>query len=203
MADTQQTVANEVLLHKMDLLLERLDHLERRLDALETGGVAEIGHSLELLEGALTDDMVKALAQKLRFLGEAAFSPEIEGYLSQLRQPEFVEMLQNLTDPKTLELLNGLLMSASLLRDALTDNMITELVQKIRTLAEVVLDPWVNELLVRFNRALKLAQATYPDVKVKPVGGVLAALRQANDPDSRRVAALMLAVIKQMGRELA
>ncbi len=85
----------------------------------------------------------------------------------------------------------------------MTDEMVQGLVRKISALAELALDPFVLDALETIARALKASQAEYPDVYVPPVGGIFGALRGANDPDTRRVTAFALAVMRNLGRQFA
>lgn len=103
--------------------------------------------------------------------------------------------------PTTLEGLRGLMGALELVQGAMTDEMVAGLARRVSTLAALVPDPFVIDALETLARALKASQADYPDVKVPPVGGIFGALRAANDPETRRVMAFALAVMRHLGRE--
>lgn len=188
---------------KLDALLAKVDALEARLAASETDVVRELRGPVELMLAGMTDDMVQGLVRRVEALAEVVLDPGVAEVLERLKDPAVQRAVTRLTDPQTLEPIEGLTGALSLLQSGLTDDMIQGLVRKISVLGELILDPFVLDALQTVARALKAGQAEYPDVKVPPVGGVFGALRAANDPDTRRVMAFALAVMRNLGHEFA
>lgn len=201
-------MANETVLppdqemnRKLDTLLDRLDGIDRRLAALEAGPSPELSGPLNLALSGMTDDMVKGLVAKLAALAEVILDPGVLAVLDRLKSPDVQRTLLRLTDAPTMEALEGLAGALNLVQSALTDDMVAGLVAKVGVLGELVLDPFVIDALERLAKALKAGQAAYPDVVVPPMGGIFGALRSANDPDTRRVMAFALAVMRNLGQE--
>jgi len=155
---------------------------------------ADVNAKLDLLL-----DKVAGLEQRL----ETSDSPHVHDLLERLDDPRVQTSLRHLSDPDTLEAFAGLANGLTLMQAGLTDDMIEGLVAKVTVLAELVLDPFMLDALQTLARALKAGQAEYPDEKVPPIGGLFAALRAANDPDTRRVAAFALALMRNLGKEFA
>lgn len=187
----------------LELLLSKVEGIEDRLGAIETSPARELAGPLELALAGLTDDMVSGLVSRISALAEVVLDPGVIALLGRLSRPDVQAGLERLTDPSTLETLDGLTSVAAMAQAGLTDDMVAGLVRKAATLAELILDPFVLDALERAARALKAGQAEYPDVKVPPVGGAFGALRTANDPDTRRVAAFALSVMRNLGSQFA
>jgi len=203
-------MANETVLppeqdlsHKLDAVLDKLEGIDRRLSVLEAGPSPELSGPLQLALSGMTDDMVQGLVGKLSALAEVILDPGVLAVLDRLKSAEVQGTLLRLTDASTMEALDGLSGALNLVQSGLTDDMVAGLVRKVGLLGELVLDPFVLDALERLARALKAGQAQYPDVTVPPVGGIFGALRSANDPETRRVMAFALAVMKNLGREFA
>jgi len=188
---------------KLDLLLAKMEGIERRLDALEAGPYGQLGGALSLAMSGMTDDMVKGLVGKIAALAEVVLDPAVIELLERVKDPEVLATLDRVTSPTTLANLRGLVGALDLAASGMTDEMVAGLVRKVGVLAELVLDPFVIDAVQRSARALKAAQARYPDVKVPPVGGIFGALRSANDPDTRRATAFALAVMQNLGQEFS
>jgi uncharacterized protein YjgD (DUF1641 family) len=186
---------------KLDLLLARLDAIEARLEAQDTGLSAELAQPVRLAMAGMTDEMVVSLVQRVVRLAEVILDPGMMALLERFKDPDVTATLERVTDPQVLEAIRGLTGALTLVQSAMTDEMVEGLVKKVSVLGEVVLDPFVLDAIQVLARALKAGQAQYPDVKVPPVGGVFAALRSANDADTRRVFAFALAVAKNLGEE--
>lgn len=200
-SDAVQGPASSAVEAKLDRLLERLDAIEARLQAQDTGLRAELSQPVRLAMAGMTDDMVVSLVQRVTKLAEVVLDPGVAALLERFKEPEVTETLQRVTDPQVLEAIRGLTGALTLVQGAMTDDMIQGLVRKVSVLGELALDPFVLDAIKVLARALKAGQAQYPDVKVPPVGGIFAALREANDPDTRRVVAFALAVTKSLGEE--
>lgn len=188
---------------KLDLLLAKMDGIEKRLDAMESSPLGELGEPIRLAMSGMTDDMVKGLVGKVAALAEVVLDPGVLELLEKFKDPDLLATLDRVTAPTTLEGLRGLAGAIDLVQGAMTDEMVAGLVHKVGILAELILDPFVLDALARAARALKAGQAEYPDVKVPPVGGIFGALRSANDPDTRRVMAFGLAVMRNLGSEFS
>lgn len=188
---------------KLDLLLEKVDHLEARLAARESGTARELQAPLELAMAGMTDDMVQGLVRRMAGLAEVILDPGVTELMARFQDPRVQASLLQLTDPDALEAFAGLASGASLMQAGLTDDMVKSLMTKGGRLGELVLDPFVLDALQTMARALKAGQAEYPDEKVPPIGGVFAAMRAANDPDTRRVMAFALAVMRNLGKEFS
>lgn len=202
MNETTPTPTDE-LSQKLDLLLDKMDGIEKRLDGLESGPLGQLSGPLNLGLSGMTDDMVKGLVSKVAMLAEVVLDPGVLELLEKVKSPELLQTLDRVTSPQTLEGLRGLAGVIDLLQSGMTDDMVAGLVRKVGVLAELILDPFVLDALDRAARALKAGQAEYPDVKVPPVGGIFGALRSANDPDTRRVMAFALAVMRNLGNEFS
>ena len=202
MNETTLTPTDE-LSQKLDLLLDKMDGIEKRLDGLESGPLGQLSGPLNLGLSGMTDDMVKGLVSKVAMLAEVVLDPGVLELLEKVKSPELLQTLDRVTAPQTLEGLRGLAGVIDLLQSGMTDEMVAGLVRKVGVLAELILDPFVLDALDRAARALKAGQAEYPDVKVPPVGGIFGALRSANDPDTRRVMAFALAVMRNLGNEFS
>ncbi len=203
MANEATLPADTGLSEKLDLLLTKMDGIEKRLDAMESSPLGELGEPIRLAMSGMTDDMVKGLVGKVAALAEVVLDPGVLDLLDKFKDPELLATLDRVTSPTTLEGLRGLAGAIDLVQGAMTDEMVAGLVHKVGVLAELVLDPFVLDALARAARALKAGQAEYPDVKVPPVGGIFGALRSANDPDTRRVMAFALAVMRNLGSEFS
>ncbi len=203
MANEATLPADAGLSEKLDLLLTKMDGIEKRLDAMESSPLGELGEPIRLAMSGMTDDMVKGLVGKVAALAEVVLDPGVLDLLDKFKDPELLATLDRVTSPTTLEGLRGLAGAIDLVQGAMTDEMVAGLVRKVGVLAELVLDPFVLDALARAARALKAGQAEYPDVKVPPVGGIFGALRSANDPDTRRVMAFALAVMRNLGSEFS
>ncbi len=188
---------------KLDLLLEKVDRLETRLAARESGAAQELQAPLELAMAGMTDDMVQGLVRRLSGLAEVILDPGVAELMARFQDPRVQASLLQLTDPDALEAFAGLASGVSLMQAGLTDDMVKSLMTKGGALGELVLDPFVLDALQTMARALKAGQAEYPDEKVPPMGGVFAAMRAANDPDTRRVMAFALAVMRNLGKEFS
>ncbi len=188
---------------KLDLLLEKFDHLEARLAAREAGTAQELQAPLDLAMAGMTDDMVQNLVRRLSGLAEVILDPGVAELMARFQDPRVQASLLQLTDPDALEAFAGLASGVSLMQAGLTDDMVKSLMTKGGTLAELVLDPFVLDALQTMGRALKAGQTEYPDEKVPPVGGIFAAMREANDSDTRRVMAFALAVMRNLGKEFS
>lgn len=198
---TQANAGTSAVEAKLDLLLSRLDAIETRLEAQDTGLGAELAQPVRLAMAGMTDDMVVGLVQRVMRLAEVILDPGMMALLDRFKDPDVTATLERVTDPQVLEAIRGLTGALTLVQSAMTDDMVQGLVKKVSVLGELVLDPFVLDAIQVLARALKAGQAQYPDVKVPPVGGVFAALRAANDPDTRRVLAFALAVAKNLGEE--
>lgn len=203
-------MANETVLpperdvdRKLDAVLEKLERIDRRLSALEDRPSPELTRPLELALSGMTDDMVQGLVGKVSALAEVILDPGVLSVLDRMKSAEVQATLLRLTDATTLEALDGLTGALNLVQSGLTDEMVAGLVRKVELLGELILDPFVLDALERLARALKAGQAEYPGVTVPPVGGIFGALRSANDPETRRVMAFALAVMKNLGQEFA
>jgi hypothetical protein len=194
---------NAELSDKLDLLLTKMEGIEARLDTLEAGPMGQLAAPLNLAMSGMTDDMVKGLVAKVATLAEVVLDPGVLALLERVKDPELLATLERVMAPKTLEGLRGLAGALDLVQSGMTDEMVSGLVRKVGVLAELILDPFVLDALERAARALKAGQSEYPDVKVPPVGGVFAALRSANDPDTRRVMAFAMAVMRNLGHEFS
>lgn len=203
MANEATLPADTGLSEKLDLLLTKMDGIEKRLDAMESSPLGELGEPIRLAMSGMTDDMVKGLVGKVAALAEVVLDPGVLDLLDKFKDPELLATLDRVTSPTTLEGLRGLAGAIDLVQGAMTDEMVAGLVHKVGVLAELILDPFVLDALARAARALKAGQAEYPDVKVPPVGGIFGALRSANDPDTRRVMAFALAVMRNLGSEFS
>lgn len=203
-------MANETVLpreqdlgDKLDAVVDKLESIEERLSALEDRPSPELTGPLDLALSGMTDDMVSGLVRKLSALAEVMLDPGVLSLLDRLKSVEVQTTVRRLTDASTLAALDGLTGALNLVQSGLTDDMVASLVRKIGVLGELVLDPFVLDALVRLARALKAGQAQYPDVTVPPVGGIFGALRSANDPQTRRVMAFALAVMRNLGQEFS
>lgn len=201
MANETTSTPEHELSRKLDLTLAKLEAIEARLERLEAGPSRELSGPLELAFSGMTDDMVSGLVGKVAALAEVLLDPGVARVLERLKAPDVQDTLVQLTDASTLEALNGLTGVLNLVQSGLTDEMVAGLVRKVGVLGELILDPFVLDALERLGRALKAGQAEYPDVEVPPVGGIFAALRSANDPETRRVMAFALAVMRNLGQE--
>ncbi|MEJ2668638.1 MAG: DUF1641 domain-containing protein [Deinococcales bacterium] len=189
---------------KLDAVLAKLEDIERRMGALEQAGPsAELSQPIALALSGMTDEMVTGLVGKLSSLAEVILDPGVLTVLDRLKSPEVQQTLTRLTDASTLEALDGLTGALNLVQSGLTDDMVAGLVRKVGVLGELILDPFVLDALERLARALKAGQSEYPAVTVPPVGGIFGALRSANDPDTRRVMAFALAVMRNLGQEFS
>jgi uncharacterized protein YjgD (DUF1641 family) len=188
---------------KLDAVLEKLDAIERRMDAFAAEPAWQLGQPIALALAGLTDDMVKGLVSRLAGVAEVILDPAVLELIDRVKSPEVLEALRQFTEPTTLETLRGLSSTLNLVKSGMTDDMVAGLIRKIGMLGELVLDPFVLDALERLARALKAGQAQYPDVTVPPVGGIFGALRSVNDPESRRVMAFALAVMRNLGHEFA
>lgn len=203
MANETTLPADAGLSEKLDLILGKVEGIEQRLDVLEAGPFGELGGPISLMLSGMTDDMLKGLVSKVAALAEVILDPGVLELLERVKSPEVLATLDQVTDPITLEGLRGLTGALNLVQGGMTDEMVAGLVRKVGVLGELILDPFVLDALQRAARALKAGQAQYPDVKVPPVGGIFGALRSANDPDTRRVMAFALAVMRNLGHEFS
>lgn len=186
---------------KLDAILQRLTRIEERLDTQPDGLAAELGGPVRLAMAGMTDEMIKGMVRRVATLAEVALDPQVLDLLERMRRPDVIATFERLTDPQVLEVLRGATSTLALVQSGLADEMVTGLVKKLAVVGEMLLDPFVLDALQTLARALKAGQSQYPDVKVPPVGGVFAALRAANDPDTRRALAFALAVAKNLGAE--
>lgn len=187
---------------KLDLLLAKIESLEARMDA-DREAADDARAPLDLALAGMTDDMVKNLVGRLSQLAEVVLDPGVTELLTRFQDPRVQRSLGHLTDPATLDDLEGTVDLLSLLQSGMTDDMVKNLVGRASQLAELILDPFIMDALQTMARALKAGQAEYPTEKVPPVGGVFGALRAANDPDTRRVMAFALAVTRNLGKEFS
>lgn len=188
---------------KLDLLLDKVDQLEARLAARESGTAQELQAPLELAMAGMTDDMVQGLVRRLSGLAEVVLDPGVAEIMARFQDPRVQASLLQLTDPDALEAFAGLASGVSLMQAGLTDDMVKSLMTKGGMLGELVLDPFILDALQTMARALKAGQAEYPDEKVPPIGGIFATTRAANDPDTRRVMAFAMAVMRNLGKEFS